>query len=185
MEEKVFNGTTEEEVWQQLEADLSKEETVLEYTALLIQNNRKVVFDIDVDLGGGFESGYAFTTFAANLLVKDGFRFAIHEDTFLDEAGKLFGMQDVVIGYPEFDDKVIIKTNNEEKVKLLFDSEEVREALKALNDFSLHIESTDHQDNGEQEQMLVLKIEDAFTNTNALRKTYHAFYKLLLTIESV
>ena len=180
-EEKLITGTTEDEIWQQLNSDFQRDPNLLEYYAVLDQNGKRVLLDIDIDPGGGFESGYATTTFKAPLTTTDDFKFAIHEEGFLDELGKFFGMQDVVLGYEEFDKKLIVKTNNEEKAKILFSNEEVRKTIQSLKGFTLHTKHT--ADNDEKEASLELTIEDGITDTNLLRQIYHAFYSILNSLE--
>jgi hypothetical protein len=51
--DKIYTGNTEDDVWQQLAADV--DENVLEYHALIKQGSRNITLDIDIDLGGGFE----------------------------------------------------------------------------------------------------------------------------------
>src|SRR4051794_30960510 len=107
-EEKLIAGKTEEEVWQQLQADLERDPELLNYRTLIEQAGHRILLDIDIDLGGGFEGGYATTTLMASLQTSTPFKFSIHKEGVLDEAGKLFGMQDVVLGDPVLDDKLII-----------------------------------------------------------------------------
>src|SRR5438874_1447804 len=117
-EEKIISGKSEDEVWEKISAELT--EDTLEYHAIIKQQSKKIVLNIDIDLGGGFENGYAFTSLTAPLQPEPGFKFAIHDDTLIDDVGKFFGMHDVEIGYPEFDKKIIIKTNDSLKTKDLF-----------------------------------------------------------------
>ncbi len=114
-QEKIISGN-EDEIWQQITADFIKEDDLLEYRVVIEQQNRRILLDIDIDLGGGFEGGFESTMLRSQLESIGDFRFAIHDESFIDEVGKFFGMQDVVIGYPEFDKKVLIKSNDERKV---------------------------------------------------------------------
>lgn len=113
----IISGRTEDEVWQQINSWFLANPDPLEYTAIIEQEKRKVVLDIDIDLGGGFESGFETTTLSAELKTASNFRFAVHEQHFSDEIGKFFGMEDVEIGYNEFDKKLIVKTNDPIRVK--------------------------------------------------------------------
>ena len=96
--ENFIKGSGEDEIWQQINDQFLQNSDPLEYTAIIEQENRKVILDIDIDLGGGFESGYETTSLTAPLHHTTDFKFAIHEEHFTDEIGKFFGMQDVVIG---------------------------------------------------------------------------------------
>ena len=170
--EKIFSGSNEDEIWQQLNDDLSTREDLLEYTAVINQLDHRIILSIEVDPGGGFEGGYELTTLSS-VLPEDDFKFVIHHEGFLDEIGKFFGMQDVEIGYPEFDKKVIVKTNDESKMANVFQDEETRKTFKSLNDYRLGI--THH--NGSR--MLEFTIDLAIADPIELRKIYHAFINVL------
>lgn len=71
------------------------------------------------------------TRIRAPYVNKDGFRFTIYRKGIFSGIKKLFGMQDIEVGYPEFDEKFIIKGNNEDKVKSLFSNLRIRELIQA------------------------------------------------------
>jgi hypothetical protein len=176
---KVVTGNTEQEIWPVIESDLSAGD-ILDYHILIRQDNAETDLYIDIDLGGGFEGGYEITQLKASLSIPHDFKFAIHDEDFIDKMGKFFGMQDVETGYPELDEHLIIKTNDEERVRLVFADEEVRQTLTLLNDFDLGIH---HVHNGEiQTASLEFNINEGITDAAYLRKIYHAFYKVLTGI---
>ncbi|MCY7422522.1 MAG: hypothetical protein LH478_12360, partial [Chitinophagaceae bacterium] len=127
---RVIKGETEDEIWQQVRSDFEGED-LLGYNALLEGANHIVELDIDIDLGGGFEGGYEITRFISKLPVADDFKFALHKEDFLDEIGKFFGMQDIKLGYVDFDKHVIVKTNDEARIKELFSDEQLRLFVQA------------------------------------------------------
>jgi hypothetical protein len=53
--------------------------------------------------------------------------------------GKMLGMEDINIGYEEFDEDFIIKSNNEKKVKLLFANESIRALIQNQPHINLEI----------------------------------------------
>lgn len=177
-EERIFYGKNEEEVWNRLDMDL-QEADLLHYKAAVEQGTQKVYLDIDIDPGGGFESGFSTTILSAPLRAHNGFRFAVHTKHITDAIGKLFGMQDVVIGYADFDDKLIIKTNNEAKVKSLFSDASVRAILLSLPYFTLEITEENVTEGEQKINILRLYIEEAITQPARLRPVYHTFMQLL------
>lgn len=185
MTKKIISGINEDEVWQQIEKDLTRNPDLLDYRAIIEQQKRKIFLEIDIDLGGGFESGYSTTTLHAPLQTEQDFRFAIHKEDFLDDIGKFFGMQDVEIGYPEFDKKLVIKTNDESRVKQVFSDRSVRELFKSLNDFTFGITKHTIPDSNYKGAFLELIIEDGITDPDHLRKIYHAFFNTLILIDPV
>ena len=173
---QIITGVTEEEIWQQVTKDLVGEEWAFDYQHILKQGSREVLLDIDFDLGGGFESGYESTLISAVLHVEpDNFSFAIHHLGFLDEIGKFFGMQDIETGYVEFDKKVVVKSNNKEKVKDIFSDVDVRNVFAPLTDFSFSITHHHISHSNETEYRLEFLSDLAITNSTELRKIYHAF----------
>jgi hypothetical protein len=180
-QEKIISGN-EDEIWQQITADFIKEDDLLEYRVVIEQQNRRILLDIDIDLGGGFEGGFESTMLRSQLKSIGDFRFAIHNESFIDEVGKFFGMQDVVIGYPEFDKKVLIKANDETKVRPLFSETSIREVFQSLDDFTFGI-IMHHFDGKEKSPCLELYINSAITDAVSLRKIYSAFFKVLILID--
>jgi hypothetical protein len=179
-----ITANSEYEVWIQLKADLQKQEGLMEYSVAINQNGRKLMLIIDIDPGGGFEGGYAFTTLSAPLQQQIDFKFAIHKEGFFDEVGKFFGMQDIVIGYPEFDDKVIVKTNNENKTRKVFESAETRDVFKTLKDYRFEITHHHNPQTNKEEQYLELVIEAGINEPALLQPIYHAFVDVLEIIDN-
>lgn len=183
VEPKQISGSSTDEIWQQVSADLSSKE-IYEYNVVLVQDGRNVELVIDIDPGGGFEGGYEYTTFTATIAVEHDFRFALHHQGLIHAAGKFFGMEDVVIGYPEFDEALIIKTNDGERTRRIFADVNVREIFQSLRSFTLHL--THHHISGQKEKapFLELIIEEGIVDPVKLRNLYDAFYKVLSGIEA-
>lgn len=174
---KIINGTTADEVWQQVTTDFTGTD-ILDYAALLQQPNLpQILLELEIDLGGGFEGGYEMTRFSAPVAVENDFRFALHHESFLDKAGKLLGLEDKVIGYPEFDKALIIKTNDEQKIKAVFADDSTRLFFQSLEDFNLHIT---HPEEGTR---LELEVERAVTDIGILRTMYDAFSRVLVGLQ--
>lgn len=178
----IISGNTEDDIWQQVSTQFQSDPNLLSYNAIIHQGNRQIVLDIDIDLGGGFESGYETTTFTSHLSNEPGFKFAIHKEHFTDEIGKFFGIQDVVIGYEDFDKQFIIKTNDEAKIKELFSDASIRQALQSFTDFTFGI--THHSsvlDNSGT--FLEFFTETGITDVSVLRQIYHTFFEVLQKVD--
>ncbi len=183
--ENIIRGTNEDEIWQQIDEQFLQDPEPLEYAAIIEQDSRRVIIDIDIDLGGGFEGGYETTTFTAPLHTLPSFSFAIHEEHFTDEVGKFFGMQDVETGYAEFDKKLVVKTNDTAKCQQIFSDASVREVFQNLNDFSFGITRHHYSDTNKKDPFLELNIESGITDTQKLREIYKAFYSVLISVDIV
>ncbi|MXV52248.1 hypothetical protein GS399_14815 [Pedobacter sp. HMF7647] len=178
-----FSGNTEDEVWTQLNSALVANNDSFQFHAEVNQAGKTTIIDVDIDPGGGFEGGYETTTLSAVVSPENDFRFAIHPESFVDEVGKFFGMEDIEIGYPEFDKKVIIKTNNAEKVKYAFKDSQVRSAIGNLTNFTLGIVHYTVPETDQKVPFLELRIEHGIMEPEALRTIYHVFYNVLTEIE--
>jgi hypothetical protein len=173
IQEKLITGQTTAEVWEQINADFASTEDLNDYHIVIEQAGKQITLDIDIDFGGGFEGGYEITALTAPL-PNTSYRFAIHPQDFLYEIGKLFGVQDVTLGYPEFDKDVIVKTNDEIRTKQLFADSSIREIFQSLSGYSLSI--TEDEDD---KLLLELNIQRGITDGEELLKIYTAYYEIL------
>ena len=178
-EARIISGNTSQEVWQQIEQDLNENPDLFEYNVVLEERGRLVSLDIDIDLGGGFEGGYALTRFVANLKSFDDLHFSLHRQDFIDGIGKVFGSQDVKLGYDDFDKQIVVKTNHPDRLKDIFSDVAIRKAMLSLPEFNFHI-GHHHSSNTEVESaFLELRIDEGITNPHKLRDIYNAFILVL------
>ena len=184
---KLIKGETEEDIWKQVQDDLETITYPFLYGASIQKEDSTVFINIEVDLGGGFESGFQstslsaavpiqFTTFSSRIDADKNFRFALHDEDFIDRLGKAFGMEDVETGYEEFDKKLIVKTNDVETVRKVFSDEDTRKLFESLHGFNLHIAYYDDED---KHTSLELTIDREITNASELRRIYNAFCMVL------
>lgn len=178
---------TEEETWEQVIADLKDLSVPFQYKAVFGHNSTPVTLIIDMDPGGGFEGSFEFTSISAPVPIQftslkasvskgDAFRFALHDEGVMDRVGKIFGMEDITIGYPEFDKQLIVKTNDASRVKKVFSDAGMRKVFQSLTDFTLQINHDDEKDNT---YILEFMIDRAIINNKELRKVYDAFVGVL------
>lgn len=81
----------------------------------------------------------SYTRLRAPYVNRDGFRFKIYPESLFSQIGKALGMQDVRVGVPDFDEKFIIKGNDETQVKQLFNNPKIRELIHAQPDIHLEV----------------------------------------------
>lgn len=65
----------------------------------------------------------------------DSFYFKIYRKGLFSDLGKLLGMQDISVGYSEFDEDFIIKGNDEEKLTRLFSNEKIEDYWNYRNQY--------------------------------------------------
>ena len=178
-EPTLITGDSEEQITQSLTAHLQRQPEAFQHIIALQQQDRRILLEVDIDPGGGFERGYASTRFSAPVAGTTDFAFTIHPEGFLADMAKLFGLQDEVVGYPEFDEKVIIKTNNKEGVRTVFANQALRKTFSALSNFNLRLGR-----NNEGEKYLTLEIEEGITDPAVLMQLYTAFTQVLSAVDS-
>ncbi len=174
-------GNNETAIWDQLAVALQNKDAEIDYHGEIHSDDVTIVIDIQLDYGGGFEGGFENTSIKAAFKQTEDFRFAIHHQGWLDELGRFLAMQDVETGFPEFDEAITVKTNNEDKVKELFSSVEIRQVFQSLVSFSFGIShplEILHSD--EKPYTLQFSIDTAITNTKDLHVIYTAFKAVLL-----
>jgi len=94
---------------------------------------------LDTHTEGSGEHSTTYTRMRSPFANKDGLYFMIYREGFFSSIGKFFGMQDIEIGDPYFDDHFIIKGNNEEKVKLLLRDTRLKQLIDTQPDICFEI----------------------------------------------
>lgn len=176
-------GNNEVAIWNELAIALQNKDAEIEYHGEIHLGDLTIIIDIQLDYGGGFEGGFENTSIKSTFQQTEDFRFAIHHQGWLDELGRFLAMQDVETGYPEFDDAIMVKSNNEEKVKELFSPIEIRQVFQSLDNFSFGIShplQILHSD--EKPYTLLFSIDNAITDTKDLHVIYIAFRTILLQL---
>jgi hypothetical protein len=174
---KSFSADTEEELWHLVAYDMANQKELLQYSAQLTQAGQPIYFDIDIDLGGGFEGGISSTTFMAPAPSHVALRFALHEQGFMDEVGKFFGMEDIELGYPDLDNAFIIKTNQPDTLKSLLADPTIHQLL--LKHKSCELRLHDDADETGPETVLTFTKDEAILDISELRGIYSMLYLML------
>lgn len=84
-----------------------------------------------------------YTRMRAPYSTADGFHFTIYREGIFSEIGKWFGMQDVTVGYEDFDRDFIIKGNDEEKLRQLFSNQRIRDLIAAQPEIHFSVQDDD------------------------------------------
>ncbi|UOR04153.1 hypothetical protein MUN82_14510 [Hymenobacter aerilatus] len=176
---RTFSAPSEDMLWQQVAADMSQQPDLLEYRARLVLPDFEAVLYLDIDLGGGFEGGFATTSLVAMVPPTTTLRFALHEQDWVHEIGKLFGMEDAQLGYPEIDDAFIVKTNDAPQLAQLLAAPEARITLVRHPKARITLAPTD-EDEPPYPGALVLRFEqdEAITDPTTLRDIHWLLHTL-------
>lgn len=88
-------------------------------------------------------SSVTFTRIRAPFVNKDRLQLKLYREGFFSSIGKFFGMQDIEIGDPCFDDKFIIKGSDENKIRQLLSSNQLKELIDLQPNISLVIKDNE------------------------------------------
>ncbi len=174
----IIKAKSEDEIWKKISDQLKNDLGKKDYSALIEDEQYSILLDIDIDPEGGSDDGELLTSLTAKLSDEQHVRFSITHQGFKSEVKKIFGMQDIEIGFQEFDNKFIIKGNETEKVKEIFSNEELRFALLKFDNIIFEIR--DHKIGAHKEVVLALDISEVVNDPLQLRSLYKSF-KLVLS----
>ncbi len=85
------------------------------------------------------KSSVTYTRIRAPYVNPDGFYFKIYRKGIFSDLGKMLGMQDISVGYPQFDEDFIIKSNDESKLRRLFSNGKIRELIEGQPDIQFSV----------------------------------------------
>ena len=144
--QKLF-GPSRDEIWQQFAAAVGGS-----FNEGGFWNGSKVeaahgqwVVTLDTYTVSTGKSSVTYTRMRAPYVNPDGFQFNIYREGFFSNFGKKLGMQDVTVGYPQFDEDFIIKGNNEWKLRRLFANEKIRDLISAQPDIHFSVRNDEEK----------------------------------------
>ncbi|MFH6966698.1 hypothetical protein [Flavobacterium sp. FlaQc-28] len=97
----------------------------------------KIVFDNYTLWSGKYST--SVTRIVVPITLQGDFKFEIYNEGFIRKVEKLFGAQDIEIGYQDFDKYFTIKSNNEAKTKTLFRNKEIRDLISSQKEVNIQI----------------------------------------------
>jgi hypothetical protein len=133
-------GPSKDDAWRQL-----SEEIGAEFIEGGFWRGNKVQahvgpWKVTLDLGYSQDDAESRTTrIRAPYVNPDGFRFKIFRRSVLSDLGKLLGLQDIAVGDPDFDEALVIKGNDEERVRDLFANPKIRQLIQAEPEVRLEV----------------------------------------------
>jgi hypothetical protein len=176
--ESIF-GPVKEEVWQQLSEQLGAQfvRGGSWHGDKVVARVKEWTVTLDTFEEPATTGGVPYTRLQCPFENADKFSFTIYRKGLLSGLGKLFGMQDIIIGDEAFDRAFVIKGNDVAKVKELFADARVRELLSAQPDAHLAIADFDGVPGGVDE--LLFRIPGLLDRVDLLRGLYDLFAAVL------
>lgn len=134
-------GPSQREVWQQFADEIGGEyiEGGFFKSQKVIGKFENWTITLDTFTRSTGKTSTTYTRMMAPYKTNDEFKFKIYRKGIFSELGKVFGMQDIEIGYSEFDDEFIIKGNNQQKIIELFSSDRIRDLIRSQESILLEI----------------------------------------------
>lgn len=136
-------GPSQKEIWQDFAKQIEGE--YIEggfFKAKRIEakfENWTIVFDTYTQSNG--KTSTVYTRIRIPYKIQEDFQFQIYSKSFFSDIGKALGMQDIEIGYKQFDNQYIIKGNDEEKLRQIFKNQRIRELMESQKRINLDIKS--------------------------------------------
>lgn len=134
-------GPSKAEIWSQMAADIGAdyiEGGWFKGDGVVYQHGEwKLV--LDTYTVRSQNSSTTYTRMRAPFVNKDGLYFKIYREGFFSNVGKFFGMEDLEIGDPFFDDSFVIKGNNHQKLIRLLSDEQLKNLIHEQPRLSLEI----------------------------------------------
>jgi hypothetical protein len=137
---KVF-GPSKKEIWKQLSDQLGAQfvEGGFARADKVQAQVKEWIVTLDTFVISTGKTSTVLTRMRAPYVNADNFRFKIYRKGFFSNLGELLGMQDVQVGYPDFDDAFVIKGTSEAKLVSLFANEKIRQLIQAQPSISLEV----------------------------------------------
>lgn len=134
-------GPSKDEIWGQLANDIGGEyvDGGLWGRDALRYHSGEWEITLDTYIPNANDDCTPYTRMRAPFVNKDGLYFRIFRKGFFSTIGKAFGMQDIEIGDPYFDDGFIIQGNNLDKIKLLLNDFNLKQMIQQMPDICFKV----------------------------------------------
>ena len=141
---KLF-GPSREEIWRQLAAEIGA--AYIEGGFWKRDQVEASHGEWTVTLDTYFDAALKadFTRLRAPFVNPEGFRFTVYRRGLFSDVAKLLGMQDIELGYAEFDQDFIIKGTHEAKLRALFDHVRIRQLVSAQREIHFSVQAPERR----------------------------------------
>lgn len=177
-------GPSKKEIWNELSYKINAEfvEGGFFGRDKVVSRSKEWTITLDTYTVSSGKSSTTYTRMRAPYVNKDGFKFKIYREGVFSELGKFLGMEDIEIGYPQFDANFIIKGNDKDKVKALFSDAQLQELIELQP--RLHLEVKDDEgwfgaDFPEGVDELYFQVVGVIKDMELLESLFELFSKVL------
>ena len=138
-------GPSKAEIWSQVAADIGGEYRdggwFTKDAVVYRHGEWQIVLDTYTTSSGSGSnrSSRTYTRMRAPFVNQDGLHFKIYREGLFSPLGRWLGMQDLVIGHPTFDQRYVIKGNDEHQIRRLLDDDELRRLFEYQPEIEIEI----------------------------------------------
>lgn len=128
------------------------------------------------------QTSVMYTRMRAPFINLHNLYFKIYKRGIFSEMGKLFGMQDIEVGYSDIDEDYIIKGNNETAIKNLLASSRIRNLIKEQPRFHLEIKESEGLFGPtlkQNERILYFQADRVITDVSLLKSLFNLFGEIM------
>lgn len=177
-------GPSKSEVWHQLAAEINADFVDKGFwggsRVEAHVDNWIIVLDTYTVSSG--KSSTTYTRMRAPFVNTKDFYFKIYRNGVFSGLGKFLGMEDINVGYEDFDDEFIIQGNNAEMVRTLFSNERIRKLIQDQIRIKLEIKDDEgffkgHFPGGIDELSFI--VPGVIKDINSLKELYELFAEVL------
>ena len=136
-----FFGPSKAEIWSQMAAEIGAEYRAggwLKGDGVIFRHGEWSLV-LDTYTVRSKNSSTTYTRLRAPFVNKDGLYFKIYREGVFSSVGKFFGMQDLEIGDPYFDEQFVIKGNDHQQLVRLLADDELKELIREQSRITLEI----------------------------------------------
>ncbi|NNU77518.1 DUF3137 domain-containing protein [Clostridium estertheticum] len=175
---------SKKEVWEQLSREINADyiEKGFFKRGMVEARVDNWIILFDTYSSGSGNNSRTYTRIRAPFKTFDSFHFKIYRKGLFSDLGKLLGMQDVSVGYSEFDENFIIKGTNSERLTQLFSNEKIRNLLELQSSIHLEVKdddgffASDFPDNVDE---LYFVVNGVIRDIERLKELYELFAEVL------
>lgn len=177
-------GPSQKEIWQKLAKEIQADYVKKGFWegARVEAHVDKWTIVLDTYTVQAGSAPITYTRMRVPFINLDKFYFKISKRGFFSELGKIFRMKDIEIGHEDFDKAFILKSNNEEKAKQLFENKNIRRLIQNQSKINLEIKDDEgffksHFPEGVDE--LYFEVSDVIKDIERLKELYELFSEVL------
>lgn len=177
-------GPSQNEIWEQLSEEINGtfvKGGVFKGSRVEVSREPWTIYLDTFSVSTG-QTSVMYTRMRAPFINLHNLYFKIYKRGIFSEMGKLFGMQDIEVGYSDIDEDYIIKGNNETAIKNLLASSRIRNLIKEQPRFHLEIKESEGLFGPtlkQNERILYFQADRVITDVSLLKSLFNLFGEIM------